>query len=61
MDNKVQSRTVPASPDLIRTITVARFQQARHQQRMGKNEIPRRIINSKPEGSRTVGRPKFGG
>jgi hypothetical protein len=28
---------------------------------MGKNEITRRIINSKFEGSRTVGRPKFGG
>jgi len=28
---------------------------------MGKNEIARRIINSKLEGSRSVGRPKFGG
>jgi hypothetical protein len=27
---------------------------------MGNNEIPRRIINSKLEGSRAVGRPKFG-
>jgi hypothetical protein len=28
---------------------------------MGKNEIPRKIINSKPEGSRTADRPTFGG
>jgi hypothetical protein len=61
IENKVQSRTVPASPYFIRTITAARFQKEGHLQGMGKNEIPRRIINSKLEESRTVGRPKFGG
>lgn len=61
MVNYVQPRIVPASLDLIRTIKGARFQWKRHVPRMGNNEIPRRIINSKLEESRTVGKPKLRG
>jgi hypothetical protein len=60
MENKVQSKDVPASLDLIRTIKAARLQCKGLLQRMGNTEITRRFTNSKLEGSRTVGRPKVG-
>jgi hypothetical protein len=57
MKNKVKSRIIPALPstDIIRTIKAARLRWAEHPQRMGNNEIPRRIMDSKFEGSRRVG------
>lgn len=45
--------------DLIRTIKVARLRLAQPLQRVGNNEIHRRIMNFRLKGRRTVGRPKF--
>jgi hypothetical protein len=47
------------SPNIIRAIKVARLQWAGHIQRMDRSEMPKRIMDCKPEGRRAVGQPKL--
>jgi hypothetical protein len=43
------------SPDIIRTIKAVRLPSAGPAQKMNNNKIPRRMMDSKLEGSRKVG------
>jgi hypothetical protein len=47
------------SPDIVSTIKSGRLRLSRHIQRMSCNDKQRRITESKPEGRRSVGRPKL--
>jgi hypothetical protein len=47
------------SPDIVSTIKSGRLRLSRHIQRMSSNDTLRRITESKPEGRRSVGRPKL--
>jgi hypothetical protein len=45
--------------DIVSTIKSGRLRWAGHIQRMSSNDMPQRIMESKPEGRRSVGRSKL--
>ena len=46
-------------PDIATAVKVARLLRAGHVCRMDNNEIPKRVLEYKSEGRRSVGRPKL--
>ena len=45
-------------PDIVKTTKINRLRWLGHVQRMGENRVPKKLLETKPEGKRSAGRPK---